>query len=437
MPKIGLNWNIEWSQPITLPALTKRLHEEGLGRADLIAALEARSEELTDELCGPRYHPIEDSPYRRAGTKKRTLGTRFGRIHVRIHRVKDTRTGETFTPLWTDVTIKPKKIHQRDLDALTEQAATRMTYRNTNEELGKTILGVASAHTINRRLIEDGNRLRDYLHKRDLIATAHQADGTKLHGQDRAKKDVNITLATGNDAPRLRSITVGEDWEGHQPALRRTHFQNINGEPIPGTAITDFEKGLHQKLVPEGGHWQGDHVHVPRTLRYNLWQDGMGQSDERKAIVQTAVGILSHLRNSLNLHLPKGESDAIRHRIKQTIKEFRRLATRIENEGYYKAAGFLRNSAVSVTTFATLALEGIQVPWHNNHLERLMGEVSKRCKHKWMSWTGRGASALLTFVAVRAIEPETFEAFWRGNLYGANGALPDLGVRITRLGVGC
>lgn len=150
---------------------------------------------------------------------------------------------------------------------------------------------------------------------------------------------------------------------------------------------------------------------------------------KQRGFVATAVGLLSQLRNSLHAHLPNGEKDRLEHRIRQTIKEFRRLATCLWNNGYRKEAVFLRRSAVAVTTFATLALQGILIAWHNNLLERLMREVSKHCKHKWMSWTSRGGQALLV---VRAVEPDTHKGFWRQKLYGRLADCPDLGVRITR-----
>ena len=89
-----------------------------------------------------------------------------------------------------------------------------------------------------------------------------------------------------------------------------------------------------------------------------------------------------------------------------------------------------------VTVFATLALQGIWVPWNSNVAERLMGEVSKRGKHKWMSWTSRGSQALLTLLVVRTVEPDTHESFWKRKLFGASGHLPDLGIKVTSMSAG-
>ncbi|MGI0151564.1 MAG: ISH6 family transposase, partial [Thermoplasmata archaeon] len=59
--------------------------------------------------------------------------------------------------------------------------------------------------------------------------------------------------------------------------------------------------------------------------------------------------------------------------------------------------------------------------------------VSKRAKHKWMSWTTAGSQGLLPFLVTRAIEPRTHEQFRRRKPYGHRAPLPHLGIEVTRL----
>ena len=58
-------------------------------------------------------------------------------------------------------------------------------------------------------------------------------------------------------------------------------------------------------------------------------------------------------------------------------------------------------------------LEGIAIPWHNNWMERLMGEIAKRMKNKWMAWSARGAKNLLNLLLRRYVERERYESFIR------------------------
>jgi len=313
-----------------------------------------------------------------------------------------------------------------------------MTYRNTNDELGRVAIGVPSSHTINRAIIEYGNELNSEIANRELTAMTHQPDGTKLHSQSGRKHDVNIILATGmGHMPRLRSLTVGKGWDAHVPALKKTDFRDSKGNPVPPTTVSDMEKGLATMTTPLNGFWQPCLVHVPRHLGFELWKDGIMEFEDRKGYVRTITGLLRHLKNSVACHLPKNEHDEIVHRIKQTTKEFRRWATILLEQGMKRASFFLRRLSNAVTTFASLALRGVIIPWHNNLLERLMGEVSKRCKHKWMSWTSRGAQALLTLLVVRVVEPDTHAAFWNRKIFGDAYTIPNMGVSITRLGAEC
>jgi hypothetical protein len=43
-----------------------------------------------------------------------------------------------------------------------------------------------------------------------------------------------------------------------------------------------------------------------------------------------------------------------------------------------------------------LAVKEICIPYTNNLVERLMGEVAKRVKNKWMHWSTKGLENLLT-----------------------------------------
>jgi len=44
-------------------------------------------------------------------------------------------------------------------------------------------------------------------------------------------------------------------------------------------------------------------------------------------------------------------------------------------------------------------------------MEGLMGEISKRMKNKWMSWSERGAKNLLNLLLRRYAERERYESF--------------------------
>jgi len=52
-------------------------------------------------------------------------------------------------------------------------------------------------------------------------------------------------------------------------------------------------------------------------------------------------------------------------------------------------------------TFARLATREIHIPYTNNLIERLMGEMAKRVKNKWMHWSTKGLENLLSILLTR------------------------------------
>jgi hypothetical protein len=118
-----------------------------------------------------------------------------------------------------------------------------------------------------------------------------------------------------------------------------------------------------------------------------------------------------HLKNSVAKHRPNGEFAAIRQRIARTTERIEKTAWQLDQYGSEKAAGYLRRWLPSIVTFAEQAIEGFEVPWTSNPVERLMGEVSKRCKSQWMRWTATGLETILNLRLVKYADPDHYHAF--------------------------
>jgi hypothetical protein len=57
------------------------------------------------------------------------------------------------------------------------------------------------------------------------------------------------------------------------------------------------------------------------------------------------------------------------------------------------------------------------MPHTSNAIERLMGEIPKRCKHKWMSWYTTGLESMLTILLIRYAEERFYRAFWQSYIH--------------------
>ena len=89
----------------------------------------------------------------------------------------------------------------------------------------------------------------------------------------------------------------------------------------------------------------------------------------------------------------------------------KKLAEELRELGCFKAASFIRTYSNTIVTFAVLAVKGRKVPWNSNLIERLMGEIAKRTKHKWMRWTTKGLETILDLILIRYVSEESYEVF--------------------------
>ena len=111
--------------------------------------------------------------------------------------------------------------------------------------------------------------------------------------------------------------------------------------------------------------------------------------------------VLRTLRNSAKKHLVDGDFERLRGRTEWALGELKKLAGELVEEGLTGAAKFIRNSANYMVTYARLAMNGVSVPYTNNLVERLMGEVAKWVKNRRMHWSTEGLENLLNILLIR------------------------------------
>jgi len=117
--------------------------------------------------------------------------------------------------------------------------------------------------------------------------------------------------------------------------------------------------------------------------------------------VEKTVKQLLTLVNSTKKHLKDGDKERLKSRIDTTHRELYNIADELGEHGYTRASAFIIRNARFTVTFAESALEDIQIPYTTNRIERLMEEVSKRCKNKGMHWSTDGLNNVPTMVLIR------------------------------------
>jgi hypothetical protein len=151
-------------------------------------------------------------------------------------------------------------------------------------------------------------------------------------------------------------------------------------------------------------------LHASKRLTFALWRERVNK-EERKHLKSELDYILYTLVNSPRRHSEDGDHEALRRRIKSTLRELSTLAVKLKRRGYREAGEHIARNGRLLITFAQLALEGIRIPYTTNQIERLMGEIAKRCKHRWAHWNDRGLRD------IHYTNPTLYEEYWQNYIH--------------------
>lgn len=388
---------------------------------------------LVKAYAGEKYMRISPKRYQRAGPKERHPITSVGKLDLDLNRIKDNRTGRVFKPIEDVIEFHGKKHYQEDISMISVELATKMTYRDAVLE-GKLFTKMPSASTINRRAIEYGKKIQRLNSKEVNGASVKTAlmDGTKCHSQERGKPQnvINISLGLNEKGEKvLLDVRANKSWE-----KSANYLNDIQALDKKAAVIGDGDREMINALVTGKREFQMDLVHLFRTTGYKLWQDAKLSLDDRKSIVRELEEILYTLKNSVKKHIQDENIDALKRRINSTVDALKKKAKDLHKVGCSKVAKFIRKFSNACVTFARLAVEGIQIPWNSNIIERLMGEISKRCKHKWMRWTTKGLEAILNIILVRYTSVKSYHTFKSKIMRSANVEFIKCKVNIVSVG---
>ena len=386
---------------------------KGLGLEQKVteAVIEKMDEELIEKYCGGKYaRGNSKNRYQRAGSVERHPVTSVGKLNLKLHRVKDKEEGKIFLPVGDRVEFDGKKVYQEDISMISAELATKLTYRDAMKEGKQFIKDFPSACTINRRVIEYGEKIKT-LNGDGITGASVEvvfADGTKTHSQEKgkSKNGVNIVLGVSDGKKVLLDARVNKHWK--ETASKLDEAAALDKEAV---IIGDADREMRNALVKGERRFQLDLIHVLRDTSFKLWQDREMTLEDRKGIIRMLETLLFSLKNSVEKHRKDGDLDALKGRINSTVDGLKKLANELLKLGCSKAASFIRDYSNTIVTFAVLAFKGRKVPWNSNLIERLMGETSKRTKHKWMRWTTKGLETILNLILARYVSEESYLVF--------------------------
>ena len=368
-------------------------------------------ENEVEKHCGSKYlRGNGENRYQRGGTSKRGPVTAVGKLNVTLHKVVDTEAKKTFKPINSVVDLDGKKIYQEDISMIAVELATKMTYRDTVKE-GKFITkDFPSPCTVNNRVIEYGEKIQELNTEKIENAGIKTAfsDGTKTHSQEKGldKNEINVVLGMKNDKKVILGAKVNDPWNGMAKELRDAKV--VTDETV---FCGDAEKEMKNAMTKDDELYQLDLVHAARIAGFKLWEDKIMSLEERKTIVSKLEGVVYTLKNAVEKHFVDKNTVDLKSRINKTVDELKKMSKELWKLGCRKTSTFIKEYSNNMVVFAKFAVKGRRVPWNSNIIERLMGEIAKRTKHKWMRWTTKGLETIINIILVRYCSEENYEEF--------------------------
>lgn len=355
-------------------------------RKDLVSLIERRQEKIVEELCGPRYS--RDHSHRRGGSYTKSLVTCLGEISFKAKKVIRRSDGKTSTPILEALDVKRRR-YSRGVRMRLAEFASKMSYGDACLEF-ETATGIhVPKRTIHSFVREIAPRLLEASKMADR-AEVVIGDSTKVRARPSREMNNERVLISGGGS--LLSLEVNEEWPRAEADI----------------LISDGEPGLVHAV--EARSRQLCVIHALKYLLFTLWREGMSLDDRHEAR-EAVRHVVFPLVYSARKHLEDGDGERLRAMIDEALRELLEVASELSRRGYPKAARFLERNAGFMVTFTEVALEGMRVPYTSNRIERLMGEVSKQCKHQWMHWSTDGLKNILILVLVRYTDEALYESF--------------------------
>jgi len=364
-----------------------------------------------------------DPKHRRRSTYERGLVTSLGEVRLDIAKI-DLGNGKMISPMLDVLQIRRRRYSQ-ELRILAADTASRLSYGKSREQLFRSNSIEIPKATIHSFVQEVGDELRKkalssstILEKKALRALKEspallpvvEADGTKTHSTDHKENNVRVAMAYDQSTKEkhILGLVVNKGGWSDVAAAATT--------PTSSILVSDAEESIQNNL--KHGASQLDLVHAVKDTLFRMWIDG-ATKNEREEVSDKMKEALYTLVNSVKKHLKDGNAKRLSERIESTIRFLKEdLFEQLDEKGYAKAAVFVKSHARFMVTFAKIALTtGKVIPYTSNAIERLMGEISFRCKHKWMSWSTSGLENLLWILLVKYTDKRFYQRFWNGYIH--------------------
>ncbi len=343
-------------------------------------------------------------------TELRRVKTDIGEVGFPVGYVSCVGCGKKFSPLMEVLGLEPHQRHSAGLERLVSEVVTQTSYERGEAELkarGSAPVPKSSAHRwVAQRQIPSSKATG---------SVSGMADGTGFKKWPAQRGDLRVVIGLGPKGEiKPLGTYAGRTWEeiGHH-VRQKLRDDDTQLELF----AVDGEIGLDRHLATEARHAQRCTWHLPRDLKYAMWED-KAPLDERVAMAGKVAGLVG-------VEVPEGDLEAVspedkaslKNAVKKNEDQLKSLARDFRSKGYPKAATYLENALGNVFSHVRLWLEtGIVAPRTTSILENIMREIGRRAKKLGYNWSDQGVVRMTKMVLLRRYDEQEWNSYWKKQL---------------------
>ena len=378
--------------------------------------LETLMQALEERLIEGMVHS-DPERYRRNGTqsKPRLLKSTLGTIGYRFAQLRDRHTGRSLTPLVEALAI-PAYDHYLE-EALEPGIGLSMhvSFRRATSEVER-IGGVSMSHTtVHRRLQEVARSHDPFGEMKDRAFRFLLADGTKVHlqgpaGKDLGQVEMRWVMASSGSPSGFEPVGFWLDTEWAE--IRKELESRLDYQKLE-VLFCDGGPGIEENLLHPGMKPQRCEWHAKRDFPYLLYADGFKKA-EQTALLDKLQAIPVMNVTQTKLEALRAEDRAVVEQIvEKTQQGFEQLLQALDPQRYPHTRTYIENLIEPVTTFLHWWLEkGELIPFTTNAIENAFSRVNNRIKRVGRRWSEKGLLNWLKVTFYKIFKPELWTTLW-------------------------
>lgn len=354
--------------------------------------------------------------YEQSRRDKKMFRTSIGTVRIKWRRLRCTKCGKSFIPMREFLGLERYQSKTTELERMVAEVVSEQSYRRTSrhlEMIGEIPVPKSTAH----RWVMQSEC--DELAMDGKAVGVVVADGTGYKRRPDAEKnnrgELKVVLGVGpNGTVAPVGAWSGCSWEDIGSEIKDNA---VDWKKKGKILVSDGERGLADAFASLVEKAQRCHWHAPHDVNYAMWEDNAPLA-QRKAMQKQVAGLIGIQLPEEDFEKVKEEDkDKLTERTKKAEDKLDELIRELVDQGYHKAATYVRNAKHNLFSYVRFWLKyGLVCPRASSMIERMMREIGRRLKKIAFGWKEKGAAKMARIIIKRITSAGEWEKYWNDRL---------------------